>query len=415
LRPPRFLATLGAHSNGTGPTAGGFLGVATFGDSRTTPRRILMVGASSTRICGVRDHARNLERALEELGQGVATLWWERNPGQGVTTALSEARAWASEIVRSVREWDPDCILWHYSVFTYGHRGVPLLVPLLARRLGAADMPLVAVLHEFAYSFGRRRWRGTVLALTQRAALFVLLRRCRALVVTTEERARWVLGHPWLPRRPIAFVPVCSNVPPRAGPRHRREGAALSVGVFGFGAEGFLADPVVSAVSRLRAGGLDISLVLLGSPGSESPQGRAWQAAARGAGCADALTFTGILDEEELANALSGLDVVVLPDEGGPTSRKTTLAAALAYGKPVVALDSPYRWEPLLLEQAVVLAPSTGEGLAQELEPLLEDRERRDQQGERAAAFYRRRMAPEVIAASILAFLDSVDSAVVGR
>jgi glycosyltransferase involved in cell wall biosynthesis len=140
-----------------------------------------------------------------------------------------------------------------------------------------------------------------------------------------------------------------------------------------------------------------------------------WQAAARGAGCADALTFTGILGEEELAETILDLDVVVLPDEGGPTSRKTTLAAALAYGKAVVALDGPHRWEPLVLEQAVVLAPSTGEGLARELGSLLEDRKRRDQQGERAAAFYRRRMASEVIAASILAFLDSIDSAVMGR
>lgn len=376
-------------------------------------RRVLMLGASSSPVCGVRDYAGVLAGALRGRGVEVITSWWERDPGWGPARSARELGRWSARVARIAGDLRPDRVLWHYSVFTYAHRGIPVLAPLLPRALRSAGVPVVALLHELAYSFDRRGWRGPVLALTQRVALAGVLRSCAGAIVTTEQRALWLRGRPWLPRRPVAFVPVCAGVPAGTGESPGRCGRRPSVGVFGFGAEGFVPAPVASAVASLRTGGLDARLVLVGAPGAESAAGRAWRLAAAAAGCTDALDFTGTLEPGGLAEAIAGLDVLILPDEGGPSSRKTTMAAALASAKPVVAFDGPHKWDPLVSERALVLTPPTGESLAAELEALLRDDRRRKLQAERAADFYRRRMAPEVVAESVLAVLESARGGVV--
>lgn len=373
-----------------------------------TVRRLLAMGASSSRVCGVRDYASVLHAALESRGVEVTTCWWERDAGWGLARSVRELRRWLQEAVFPRPHPPPDRVLWHYSVFTYGHRGIPVLAPLLARSLTRVGAPVVALLHEMAYSFGGRGWRGTTLALTQRAALAGLMRSAAGAIATTEERARWLQERSWLPRRPVAFVPVCPGIPP-AAPRPALNGSRCpSIGVFGFGAEGFAPEPVASALARLRGWGLPARLVLVGSPGGESPQASAWSRAAAEAGCADALDFTGTLDPDALAEAIAGLGVLVMPDRGGPSPRKTTMAAALAHGTPVVAFDGPHRWEPLVREGAVVLSPPVGDALAERLEPLLRDGQLRSLQGERGAAFYSRRMAPGAVAEEVLRFLQSV-------
>lgn len=374
-----------------------------------TAARILVLGASFRGICGVREYAQVLETAFCRRGALVTTQWWERDPDQGLLGAVREMQEWAAEVDRAIREEKPDWVICHYSVFAYSHRGLPALIPLLTRRLSRASPRIVVVLHELAYAFGRRGWRGTVLAAAQRIALIPLVRCCDCAVVTTDQRVRWLRSRRWLPRRPVAFVPVCSTQR-SAAPAPSSSSSAPTIGVFGYGAEGFVPAPVVEAVARLRARGLDPHLVLVGAPAETSRQAAVWRSAAGAAGCADTLRFTGPLEPSEVGAALQALDVLVFPDGGGPAARKTTLAAALACGKPVVALDGPYRWESLVRERAVVVSSPDGESLARDLEMLLVNDDLRRLQGKRAKAFYRREMDAEVVADRILSFLASIAS-----
>jgi glycosyltransferase involved in cell wall biosynthesis len=177
------------------------------------------------------------------------------------------------------------------------------------------------------------------------------------------------------------------------------------LGVLGFGSGTALIPETVEALARLRSRGDDVRLLLVGAPGEVGPAANAWRAAAADADVADAVGFTGILPLSELAQAIVELDAVVFPDRYGPSERRTTLTAALALARPVVATDGPDRWDRLARERAILLARPTADGLCEELSALLANGAERDAQGARAAAFYRRWMAPDVVARETLTLL----------
>ena len=361
-----------------------------------------MLGISMGDPCGVRDYALVLGDSLRDCGASLRVRWWERDPAWSFREATRRFLEWSKEASTAAGGLQPDLIVWHYSVFAWGWRGIPVFALPWARSLAGMPAPVVGILHEMAYPFRPGPWRANVWAISQRAGLVPLVRASDGVLVTTDERARWVTSRRWLPARPTAVFPVWSNLPP---PRAQglRLGDDVEIGVFGYGAEDFVAEPVVEAVASLKALGLRARLLLVGAPGPESRQGMYWRRAAQVAGCDEMLGFTGKLEPQMLSSALAGVDVIVHPDIGGPSSRKTTLAAALACGKPIVALDGRNRWELLVDEGAVVLACSSN-GIASAIESFLSNPELRLAQGDRAGAFYRKWMKPEALAAEILAF-----------
>jgi len=379
-------------------------------DSREESLRLLVVGASTTPVCGVRDYAQVTGRAFRETGADLEFVWWERNTGWSRSRTLSERAAWLEQVAdASARR--PDRIVWHYSVFAWGTHGVPTLVPGTARGLSRLGVPILLVAHELVFPFGRGGIRGRVWATTQRSALMWPLRVSNAVVVTTEDRLRWLQTRRWLPERPARFLPVCSNVPPGDSSSQTHSSAqssrALVVGVFGFGAVGALARETMDAVARLRADVGEVRALLIGAPGEKGADADRWRASASEAGIPDALTFTGVLPLEELARALAGVDVLVLPDPAGPSSRRGTVAAALALAKPTVAVDGPERWEQLVEERALALARPSSEGLAEVTGSLIRSRDRRRALGAQAGAFYERLMAPNILAREMRRLVES--------
>jgi glycosyltransferase involved in cell wall biosynthesis len=260
------------------------------------------------------------------------------------------------------------------------------------------------VAHELAFPFGRGGWKGRIWAASQRVALSWPIRVSSAVVVTTEERLRWLNSRRWLLGRRARFLPVCSNVCVDGIRSH--SASELVLGVFGFGAPETLAFETTSAVARLRSAGIDAHLLLVGAPGENGQQADRWRAAAEKAGVSEVFAFTGVLPLEELARELSGSDIVVLPDRGGPSSRKGTVAAALALGKAAVAVKGPEQWAELVDDKALVLVEPNCHALAQAFGELAGSDELRRAQGRRAAAFYERRMTPALLACATLSLLE---------
>ncbi len=357
------------------PGAAGRVRVATFGMSR---------GATS----GMRDHARLLSDALQAEGIDSSLHWLarEQRPRMG---GRREVAVWARELEAALGRERPHALVMHYASFAYSHRGLPLFLgPALrtARRSGA---PLIALMHELAYPL-RGGLRGYVWAVSQRAALLALMRSAGAAVVTTEQRVEWLQSRRWLPRRPVAFAPVYSNLPP-PGPDLQVD--ELRLGLFGYAYEGANGGLVLDALARLR-GRLPVKLELLGAPGPGTPTARAWLGEAQRRGVADAILFSGRLPAQRLSDALAGCAVLLCAASPGPTSRKGTLAASLASGRPVVAIDGHLTWGELREQDAArVVAPDAG-ALAAELQGLLSSRGEQEALGGRGRAFHERRMAP---------------------
>jgi glycosyltransferase involved in cell wall biosynthesis len=281
-------------------------------------------------------------------------------------------------------------------VFAYARRGIPFGVPAFAWRLRACDTPAVLLAHEFAYPWRQRGWRGTAHALTQRVALVPLVAASAACIATTDKNARYLRSRRWLPRRRVGVAPVFSNISPGAATAGEVAGR---VGVFGFGTGGPAVPLTVGAVARAAETVGQAHLVLIGSPGPDGPVADEWRAAARDTGCR--LHFTGVGTVGEISAHLRAVQVVILADDGGPSSRKGSLAAALAHGKPVVAFDGPETWPDLAASGAVELVPLDVEQAAARVTSLLTDRERRTSLGRAALEFSRSELAPERIAAAI--------------
>ena len=306
--------------------------------------RLLVVGASTDPVCGVRDYARVVGDALRKTGAEVEFAWWERDLEWSLRSTRSAQKAWLEQVADRVRCGRPDWIVWHYSVFAWASRGIPLLTSGTARGLGRLGVPILLIAHELVFPFARLGWKGSIWAATQRFGLLWPVRASRAVIVTTQDRLGWLESRRWLPTRPARFLPVCSNLPTVAA----RPSDGDVAGVVGFGTERALAQETMQALARLRTDGIDLHARLIGAPGDVGDQADRWRAAAREVGMDGRLEFTGVVPAQALATFLTEAEVVILPDPGGPSSRRGVVAAALALAKPLVAVDGPERWQELV-------------------------------------------------------------------
>lgn len=335
-----------------------------------------------------------LSGALSDAGAEISTVWAPDSNGE--TPDLQEL---ATRIVRGARDGRADALLLHYSVFAFSHRGIPVGVPGLAARLKRLGVPLVVYAHEFACPWLNRGWRGGAQAATQRLALVPLLSVAARLLVTTPERVGWLTARPWLPRCPVTFVPVASNISPDPSSK-----AIIPVegriGLFSFSDQSLAVELLAGAVADVARRTGCGQLVLIGAPGPDSRDAERWRRAASSMGCP--LIFTGTATRAEVSRQLAACEVVVLPDPAGPSPRKSSLAAALAHGRPVIALRGPYTWQEFLRSQALVEAEATRPALAAALIQLLRDPKRREALGARARSFYERRLAIEASAETVM-------------
>lgn len=369
--------------------------------------KALTIGISEPGVCGVRDHSRILDRELAHRGWRIVREWWNRSAShQSVAGLHAAGRRWRSAVAGALARGQPDVVVWHYSVFSHAWRGMPTLVPATASLLGQGPAPVLAFLHEYAYPWGRRGWRGVLWAASQRAVLPTVVGAADALMTTLVRRAEWLSSCAWLPDRPVRAVPVFSNLPD-IGPVET--GNTLTVGVFGYSAEHAPVELIVEALTSLRAHVPDAHLCLLGAPGEDSGAGARWcRAAARSGWSEQALRFTGVLDAGELARAIRACHLVLFADPGGPSARKGTLAAALAAARPVVALDGPDTWAELRAQRVVRVVPPNSSDIAAALSSLARCRDERRALGKRARSFYEQRQHPSIVTEQVADLLSDV-------
>jgi glycosyltransferase involved in cell wall biosynthesis len=365
-----------------------------------------VVGVSTSPTCGVRDHAVLLAGALARENVSCS-LHWLRRTDASLRTGRFEIRDWTRILHGELVDAEPDVALLHYSVFAYSYRGLPLFIDPTLRALRALGIPLVTILHEFAYPWRRGSARGIAWALSQRALLLDVMRTSCGVVLTANSRAEWLASRPWLPQRPAVVAPVFSNLPP-PGPGVRPDRGEASIGLFGYAYEGAAVSVVLDAVEQLKSRGTAVRLILLGAPGRHSKAAEEWSLAARARGIQDALSFSGTLPEQDLSDALAACDVLLSADPSGPTPRKTTLAASLASGRPLVAIDGAQSWRELIDSRAALLVRPTAFAVADALGGLLEDQGSREALGSRGRAFAHRTMSVERSAEVVARLLHEI-------
>jgi glycosyltransferase involved in cell wall biosynthesis len=371
--------------------------------------RAAVVGVSESATCGVRDHAALLSAALSEEHISCSFHWLSRSE-RSLRGARSEFRTWTPALTAELESARPNAIILHYSVFSYSYRGFPLFVQPTLAALRSTGIPLLTVLHEFVYPWDRGGRHGRAWALTQGALLLAVMRASAAVLVTAPFRAEWLAAQRWLPRRTIGVAPVFSNLPAPlqhdAAPAQGRH----VIGLFGYAYEGAAASLVLDALRLLHERGRDVRMELLGAPGRDSAAAAAWLEGARARGIEHMLSFSGVLSAQDLSDALAACEVLLHPEPSGPTSRKGTLAASLASGTAVVAVDGPRRWSELIASDAALIAQPSPRALADAIDGLLADARAREQLGARGGEFARRAMGVERSATVVAGLLEELVS-----
>jgi hypothetical protein len=372
---------------------------------RERSRRLVVIGMSTGDTCGVRDHATLLAEALQ--GENVrCSLQWLNRREPSFAGARSEISAWARGLADELSGDPPDAVLVHYSVFAHSHRGFPVFVAPMVSAVRRSGVPMITFLHELAFrQRGRTGLTGAAWSLSQRAALFGVMRASAAAVVTVDERVDWLGSRVWLPRRPLAVAPVFSTLPAPTGALRGDHDAPL-VGLFGYAScRAATVSLVLDALALLAQRGVAVRLMLLGAPGPDSDVAAMWQSAARSRALASALCLSGIVSSQELSDQLAGCDLLLFADRPGPTSRKTTLAGSLASGTAVVAIDGPASWRQLVEAEAAELAQPNPGAVAGAIERLLREHDLREALGARGRAFAEQSMGVALSAAVVAGLL----------
>jgi len=299
------------------------------------------------RPCGVGDFTRRLASALAEGGTEIAVLTGtgyrgaERIPGGKVRGI---AREWGPRALGAVaaacREEGAHALLVQYAPDLYppGPGWINSL-PLAMRAL-SPGIPAVVSLHTVGVPAP-----GSMLG----AALMIL--SAHALIATNEEVSH-LLGKYLRPSlRKTVEIPIGANVePPRRDPGARREARARFIAERGIPADAGLlahfglyypgkgAEQILEAAGAWKREGRAFRLFMIGAR-REGDGGfyEGLRARGRGLGLAEEVIWTGYLPEEEASAILLGADLFLAPYEGGISTRRGSLMAALAHGLPVVS------------------------------------------------------------------------------
>src|SRR4051812_19614955 len=111
--------------------------------------KMVAIGLSTAYPCGVRSYVEVMATALAAEGLETTTVWWDRDPAAPLRGDRAACRRWLADVEAQVAGAGADMVLWHYSVFSYSRRAVPILVPAVTRALRRMRVPVVTLLHEY--------------------------------------------------------------------------------------------------------------------------------------------------------------------------------------------------------------------------------------------------------------------------
>ena len=223
----------------------------------------------------------------------------------------------------------PDWVVLQYNPFSFGRRGLNLLLPRAMAAVGRRSPGTrVAVMFHEAY-VPAINWRFGVMAAYQRWQYWQLGRAADVLFFSMASyRAH---GRRWFPGKPAVHLPVGSNlprVPVHVDEARRRLGIGsdeLVLGVFGMAHPSRPFSAVAAAAAALRLAGRQARILYIGGDGP------ALRAALAEADRANAIT-DGPLPADECSRRLSAVDVAFSTYIDGVSTRRGAMMAALQHG-----------------------------------------------------------------------------------
>lgn len=293
---------------------------------------------------GIGDYTARLADALDAQGWETLVLTSSQVGHDADDRIVARVDRWDSRITDVVRETldatNPDILHIQYQTGAYQMRPSINFLPL---RLGVRNrpVPIVTTYHDLLrpYLFPKagvlRRWVNRSLAIGS-----------DAIILTNELDYNRVSSYAWLRNR-THRIPLGSNIPrvenvdrESALKRLGVDPARFVVGFFGFLTADKGINDLLDALERPDMDGIQL-LVISGELATTDVSNRRYYDRIRKRldETDVPVNVTGYLPPEEVAEALSAVDVLALPYRFGASLRSGTLLAALQSGTPVVTTD----------------------------------------------------------------------------
>ncbi len=345
---------------------------------------------------GVSDYTRLLATALAKTGDEVH-VWAPGEPDTADDGRVTVHRVPDHFGLHSLHRLDADLsrlgrprvrILVQYVPHAYGWKAMNL--PFCLWLSGRWRKRFEVMFHEVSYSVSPQQpWKHNLLGhVTQRMARMIhyAAERSWVSIPAWEDLLRWLapgqsVPFQWLPvpsnisvvRDPAEVAAVRTRCTPRGGPL---------LGHFGtYGKP--TSDMLIGVLPRLLCRRPELSVLLIGR-GSDA---FAAELSRERPDLAQRVRATGGLTPEAISIHLQACDVFLQLYPDGASARRTSLMAALAHSKPVVANRGKHT-ESVPLASGVRLVENETEAQIWAVEALLEDTVARDQLAAAASALY---------------------------
>ena len=298
--------------------------------------------------------------ALAEAGYHVTAYSFmsptaqENSPAPNIRTVQLGASHYLDErIVSAFRDEQADASVVHF----------PHL-----KLLGAAAADGRRVLPVMAASYNRRGLRPS-------------LERFRLKRLLNSPKFRWVSNHCRPATEQLASMGVSraklipwdvphAHQPADFQPKSAPAGPTVTLAYAGAVIRDKGVPELLQAVAALRSQGLDVRCSLAGKGPLDN-----YRQQAAAAGCADAITFLGLVENDQVVGLFRDADIVVVPSRPEfPEGFPLTLFEAIATRTPIVASDHPM-FRPVMKdgETAAVFRAGDAAGLAAQLRRLIDD------------------------------------------
>jgi len=340
---------------------------------------------------GVGDYTARLRQALEAQGVDTAVITSEGVATQESTTWPVIAKwgfgSWGA-LVKLLQSSQAQVAHLQYQTGAFGLHPAVNLLPLWLRRRWPQGR-FITTFHDLRvpYLFPKA---GALRAYVNR----LLLRHSHAAIVTTQEDLAEVKG--WAPPKAgqsLRLIPIGSNLSPQgsADPQAVRQALGLADDEFLLGFFGFLTpekglEDLFAALAELLRRAHKVRLIMIGGMASDTALRQDQDTAVidyhrqvvdrvAALGLADAVSWTGFLQEEAASAHLLACDALALPFTTGASFRHGSLMAALAHGRPLVTTNPQHQATagPRLLDgdNCLLVPPIDAPALAAAIERLI--------------------------------------------
>lgn len=334
--------------------------------------------------CGIGDFTKMLVPELVRVGVEILVLTSEDYSGPESSDGakvIRVARNWdlasLRRISKVVRDENIEALLVQYApdLYSFSSRWIHFL-PIVMKLL-APGVPAALSMHTVGGpTFVSKAGAGIMLAAS-------------SAILSTNEEVTYLIGKymPWRLKR-LWEVPIGANIEPSGGREAARRkvceaqnlsGEGIILAHFGFYYPGKGAEQILEAAGRWKEAGRDFRLFMIG--GRRNDDGGFYpelQERGRQLGLGDSVVWTGYVASEEVTEILLAADLFLAPFEGGISSRRGSLMAAIVHGLPVVSTPPKIATRYFRAGENFAQVPfGDAAALADEVSSLMDDPERR--------------------------------------